>query len=169
MSADEATTAATGTGPDATEDTTGGHPEVVRGGQRVIAINSQPQPTDTDLPPRDMRRLGSVDVHATEPTTSEPRRRRARSGSALVAILVTAVPVLLAAYGITFLEDRTVVLAATGVLALVWLLGLVSAWRGLGPRGGEGRGAVMFGRAVGLVAGAVGAVYLLIDVVSPLL
>lgn len=146
------------------------HNEVVRGGQRVIVVNSQPAPSDNgDLPPRRMRRLGAVQQHATDPVTGETRRRSPRAGGALSAIVIAAVPVLLAAYAITFLEDRTVVLAATGVLALLWLVGLGTAWRGLGPKGRDGRGAVLFGRAVGLVAGAVGAVSLLIEDVSALL
>ena len=146
------------------------HAEVVRGGQRVIVVNSQPAPSASgDMPPRRMRRLGAVQQHATDPVTGETRRRSPRRGGALSAIVIAAVPVLLAAFGITFLEDRTLVLAATGALALLWLVGLASAWRGLGPKGRDGRGAVLFGRAVGLVAGAVGAVYLLIDKVAPLL
>ena len=165
MSADEATTA----DADVEVDIDRRHAEVVRGGQRVIVVNSQPEPGASELPPRRMRRLGAVEQHATDPVTGEVRRRSNRSGGALWAIVVAAVPVLLAAFGITFLEDRTLVLAATGVLALLWLLGLASAWRGLGPNAREGRGAVLFGRAVGLVAGAVGAVYLLIDTVAPLL
>lgn len=166
MSADEATSV-----DDADVEVDGDrrHAEVVRGGQRVIVVNSQPKPGAVDMPPRRMRRLGAVQQHATDPVTGETRRRSPRTGSALSAIVLTAVPVLLAAFGITFLEDRTLVLAATGALALLWLLGLASAWRGLGPKGRDGRGAVMFGRAVGLVAGAVGAVSLLNDKVAGLL
>lgn len=165
MSADEATTA----DDDLEVDIDGGHPEVVRGGQRVIVVNSQPRPSENELPPRRMRRLGSVQTHATDPVTGEARRRPNRGGSALTAIVTAAVPVLLLAFGITFLTDRTAVLAATGVLAVLWLVGMATAWRGLGPNGREGRGGVLFGRAVGLVLGAVGAVYLLIDQVAPLI
>lgn len=168
MSADEAT-ADTADTPGTGVDERSGHPEVMRGGQRVIVVNSQPNPGEDDLPPRQMRGLGAVATHATDPVTGDSRRRRS-GGGALMAIVVAAVPVLLGAFLIAqFLEDRTVVLAATAVLALLWLVGLASAWRGLGPNGRDGRGAVYFGRAVGLVVGAVGAVYLLIDVVPPLL
>lgn len=163
MSADEAT--AERSEPDETADT---HTEVMRGGQRVIVVNSQPRPGDEELPPRQMRGLGSVSNHASGPVSSDQRRRR-RSGGALGAIVTAAVPVLLAAFAITFLEDRTLVLGATAVLAVLWLVGLGTAWRGLGPKGRDGRSGVFFGRAVGLVVGAVGAVYLLIDVVPPLL
>lgn len=176
MSADEATTEA----PDARDSSPddpeagAGHPEVVRGGQRVIVVNSQPRPGEEELPPRQMRGLGSVQTHATGPVSGgEQRRRRASTGSSLTAIVTTAVPVLLAAYVITLIADSslddTFVLAATALLALLWLGGLVSAWRGLGPGGRDGRSGVHFGRAVGLVVGAVGAVYLLIEVVPPLL
>ena len=155
-------------------DAGSGHPEIVRGGQRVIVVNSQPRPGEGDLPPRQVRGLGSVSLHATDPVTKDQRPRKSGAGSALLAIVTAAVPVLLAAFAIRiaaerFDASRTVVLGATAVLAVCWLIGLASAWRGLGPKGRDGRGSVFFGRAVGLVAGAVGAVYLLIEVVPPLL
>lgn len=164
MSADEATAERS----DADEPESG-HPEVMRGGQRVIVVNSQPRPGDDDLPPRQVRGLGAVSNHASGPVSGSEQRRRASGGSALGSIVTAAVPVLLAAFAITFLDDRLMVLLATGVLVAFWLVGLATAWRGLGPKGRDGRGAVFFGRAVGLVVGAVGAVYLLIDVVPPLL
>jgi hypothetical protein len=86
-----------------------------------------------------------------------------------MSLLLTAVPVAAAAYGITFLEDRTTILAATGGLALLWLLGIIAAWRGLAPGGRDNRAGLWLGRAIGLVMGAVAAVYLLLDTVSPLL
>ena len=140
-------------------------------GNRVIVVNSQPAAGQQELPPRRLRSLGPVSSHATEtmPGESRPRRSSGRRGNALVALLLTALPVAAAAWGITLLEGRTEVLAATGALAAVWLLGIVAAWRGLAPGGRDNRAGVWLGRAIGLVLGALAAVYLLLDTVSPLL
>lgn len=146
------------------------HQEVERDGERVIVVNSQPSRTEQELPPRRMRSLGSVAAHATSPVSGgEGRPRRgSRRGSPLVSMLVTAVPLVAAAWGITFLEDRVPILVATGLLVLVWLLGIAAAWRGLGP-GSRDSGGTWLGRAIGLVLGAVAAVYLVLDTVTPLL
>lgn len=147
------------------------HEEVRADGERVIVVNSQPRARDeSDLPPRQVRSLGSVAAHATDPISgdSQPRRGGSRRGNPLLSILLTAVPLAAAALGITFLEGRTTVLAATAALALVWVLGIAAAWRGLGPRGRDS-GGVWLGRAIGLVLGALAAVYLLLETVSPLL
>lgn len=158
---------------DATEasDVTGAtHREEVRAdGERVIVVNSQPSARESELPPRQMRSLGAVTAHATDPVSGDgqPRRGASRRGRPLVSMLVTSVPLAAAAFGITFLEDRSTVLTATAALVLVWLLGIVAAWRGLGP-GGRDSG-IWLGRAIGLVLGALAAVYLLLDTVSPLL
>lgn len=155
---------------DVTEST---HREEVRDdGERVIVVNSQPRAReDSDLPPRQMRSLGSVTAHATDPVTGEgqPRRGGGRRGRPLLSLLVTAVPLAAAAYGITLLEERTAILAATAALLVVWLLGIASAWRALDPEGRDKRSGIWLGRAVGLVLGALAAVYLLLDTVTPLL
>lgn len=147
------------------------HEEVRADGERVIVVNSQPRARDdSEMPPRQVRSLGSVASHATDPVSgdSQPRRGGSRRGNPLLSMLLTAVPLAAAAFGITFLEDRTTVLAATGGLAVVWVLGIAAAWRGLGPRSRDS-GGVWLGRAIGLVLGALAALYLLLDTVSPLL
>lgn len=140
-------------------------------GERVIVVNSQPEAGQQELPPRRLRALGPVMAHATEavPGESRPRRGGGRRGSALLSLLFTALPVAAAAYGITFLEDRTTILGATGGLALLWLFGIIAAWRGLAPGGRDNRAGLWLGRAIGLVLGAVAAVYLLLDTVTALL
>lgn len=158
--------------PGASDVTESTHREEVRAdGERVIVVNSQPRARDgSEMPPRQMRSLGSVTSHATDPVSgdSQPRRGGGRRGKPLLSILLTALPLVAAAFGITFLEGRTVVLGATAALVLVWLLGIVAAWRGLGPGGRDSRGGIWLGRAIGLVLGALAAVYLLLDTVSPL-
>lgn len=146
------------------------HEEVERDGERVIVVNSQPSSTERELPPRGMRSLGSVAAHATSPVSGgEGRPRRGgRRGNPMVSMLATAVPLVLAAWAITFLDDRVPILVATGALVLVWLLGIAAAWRGLGP-GARDSGGTWLGRAIGLVLGALVAVYLLLDTVTPLL
>ena len=140
-------------------------------GDRVIVVNSQPRASEHERPPRRLRSLGSVAAHATEAVTGDggPRRHSGRRGSSLLALLVTALPVAAAAWGITFLEGRTRILAATAALGVVWLLGIAAAWRGLAPGNRDNRAGVWLGRAIGLVLGAVAAVYLLLDTVAPLL
>ncbi len=140
-------------------------------GDRVIVVNSQPQGGQQELPPRRLRSLGPVAAHATEamPGDGRPRRSSGRRGNAFLALLLTAVPVALAAWGITMLEGRTTILAATGGLAALWLIGIIAAWRGLAPGGRDNRAGLWLGRAIGLVLGALAAVYLLLDTVSPLL
>lgn len=147
------------------------HPEVERNGERVIVVNSQPSAIDKELPPRRLRSLGAVSAHATSPVSggdSRPRRGTTRRWRPLVAMLVTALPLIAAAWGIRFLDARGAILATTAVLVLVWLVGIVAAWRGLGP-GSRDSGGVWLGRAIGLVLGALVAVYLLLDTVTPLL
>jgi len=145
--------------------------EVQRGGDRVIVVNSQPDIGSDELPPRRLRSLGAVAAHATDPMSgdSRPRRGGTRRGNPLVSMVMTAAPIALAAYGITFLTGRTTMLATTAELALFWLGGITLAWRGLGPGGRDARGGIWLGRAIGLVIGAVAAVYLLLDTVTPLL
>ena len=140
-------------------------------GDRVIVVNSQPQAGQQEMPPRRLRSLGPVAAHATEamPGDGRPRRSSGRRGNAFLSLVLTAVPVALAAWGITMLEGRTSVLAATAALAVLWLLGIVAAWRGLAPGGRDNRAGLWLGRAIGLVLGALAAVYLLLDTVSPLL
>jgi len=146
------------------------HEEVRANGDRVIVVNSQPPSGDAEVPRRKLRSLGAVSAHATDPITgdSRPRRGSTRRGSPLVALLVTAVPFAAVALGISYLDGRVAILASTAVLALVWLLGIAAAWRGLGPGRRDSSG-VWLGRAVGLVLGALVAVYLLLDTVTPLL
>lgn len=156
---------------DVTETT---HREEVRAdGERVIVVNSQPRVRDSgEMPPRQMRSLGSVSAHATDPVSGDSQPRRGgggRRGTPLLSMLLTAVPLAAAAWGITFLDSRTAILTAAATLVVVWLLGIVAAWRGLGPGGRDSRGGVWLGRAIGLVLGALAAVYLLLDTVSPLL
>lgn len=157
-----------------TDDVTeASHREEVRpDGERVIVVNSQPSGGDEDLPPRRLRSLGSVAAHATDPVPGDGRPRRGsgrRGGRPLLSMLATAVPVAAAALGITYLDSRTSILGATAVLVALWLLGIVAAWRGLGPGSRDSRGGVWLGRAIGLVLGALAAVYLLLDTVTPLL
>ena len=146
------------------------HEERRVNGDRVIVVNSQPQAGQQGLPPRKLRSLGPVASHATEtmPGEGRPRRSSGRGGNAFVALVLMAVPVAAAAWGITFLEERTEILAATGALAVLWLLGIVAAWRGLAPGGRDKRAGVWLGRAIGLVLGALAAIYLLLDTVTPL-
>lgn len=142
------------------------------GGDRVIVVNSQPRASEREMPPRRLRSLGPVAAHATEAMPGEGRPRRSgsgRRGNAFVALLVTALPTIAAAYAITLLEGRTAILVATGVLAALWLAGIVAAWRGMAPGGRDNRAGIWLGRAIGLVLGALVAVYLLLDTVSPLL
>lgn len=147
------------------------HEERRANGDRVIVVNSQPQAGQRELPPRRLRSLGPVSSHATEalPGDGRPRRSSGRRGNAFLALLVTAVPVTAAAFGITLLEGRSVILGAAGGLAALWLLGIVAAWRGLAPGNRDNRAGVWLGRAIGLVLGALAAVYLLIEPVSALL
>ena len=155
-------------------DVTGtAHREEVRAdGERVIVVNSQPRARDgSELPPRQMRSLGAVTAHATDPVSgdTQPRRGSTRRGNPLLSMLLFAVPLAAAAWGITMLEGRTAVLGATAALVVLWLVGIVAAWRGLGPGSRDGRSGVWLGRAIGLVLGALAAVYLLLDTVTPLL
>ncbi len=157
-----------------TDDVTeASHREEVRpNGERVIVVSSQPAGSEEDLPPRRLRSLGSVAAHATDPVPGESRPRRGsgrRSGRPLLSMLSTAVPLAAAAFGITYLDDRTPILAATAALTLLWLVGIAAAWRGLGPGSRDSRGGVWLGRAIGLVLGALVAVYVLLDTVTPLL
>ncbi len=140
-------------------------------GDRVIVVNSQPQAGMQELPPRRLRSLGPVTSHATEavPGDGRPRRSSGRRGNAFLALLLTALPVAAVAFGIRLLEDRTAILVATGALAVVWALGIIAAWRGLAPGNRDNRAGVWLGRAIGLVLGALAAVYLLLETVSPLL
>lgn len=156
-----------------TDDVTeASHREEVRPtGERVIVVNSQPSGSDEDLPPKRLRSLGSVAAHATDPVPGDgrPRRGSGRRGRPLLSMLAMAVPLAAAAFGITLLEDRTVILAATAALTVLWLVGIAAAWRGLGPGSRDSRGGVWLGRAIGLVLGALVAVYVLLDTVTPLL
>lgn len=143
------------------------HHEEVRGDDRVIVVNSQPGRTESELPPRRLKSLGSVSSHATDPVSGDGQPRRGgRRGNPLLSLLLFAVPLALAGFGIAQLDARTPLLAATAALAAVWLVGIVAAWRALGPGGRDGRSAVWLGRAIGLVLGAVAAVYLLLDPVA---
>lgn len=140
-------------------------------GDRVIVVNSQPQAGQQELPPRRLRSLGPVAAHATEamPGDGRPRRSSGRRGNAFLSLLMTALPTIAAAYAITLLNGRTAILASTAVLAVLWLAGIGAAWRGMAPGGRDNRAGVWLGRAIGLVLGALVAVYLLLDTVSPLL
>lgn len=148
------------------------HEERRDGGDRVIVVNSQPRASERELPPRRLRSLGPVAAHATEAMPGDGRPRRSsggRRGNALVSLLLTALPTIAAAYGITLLEGRTTILAATAALAVLWLLGIVAAWRGMAPGGRDNRAGIWLGRAIGLVLGALVAVYILLEPVSGLL
>lgn len=153
-----------------TDEAAPAHEETRRGEHRVIVVSSQPEARDQELPPQRLRSLGAVAAHATEPVSAErsPRSTGRRSG-ALLALLSTSVPLALAAWGIRFLDGRTVILVATAVLAIVLVAGLVAAWRALGPGGRSTRGGVWMGRAVGLVLGGFVAFYLLVNTVTALL
>ncbi len=152
-----------------TDEATTEHEEVRRGGQRVIVVNSQPATSPSERLPRRLRSLGSVSAHATDPVSVDSRPRRRSSGNALMGLISTLLPLSLIAGGITVLNSRTAILTWSGILAGLLLVGLVMAWRGLGPRGRDGRGGVWFGRAVGIVGGGLVAVKLLLDKVLPLL
>ncbi len=146
--------------------------EVRPNGDRVIVVNSQPTDSEGELPPRRLRSLGSVAAHATDPIPGDSRPRRGsgrRSGRPLLSMLATAVPLAAAAFGITYLDGRTLILAATAALIVLWLVGIAAAWRGLGPGSRDSRGGVWLGRAIGLVIGALVSVYVLLDTVTPLL
>ncbi len=146
------------------------HEEVRRDGDRVIVVNSQPASGEGEMPPRRLRHLGAVAAHATDPVSGDAQPRRgSRGGNPLLSILLYALPFAAAAYGITQLTGRTVLLGATAGLLVLWLLGIVAAWRGLGPGQRDGRTGVWLGRAIGLVLGALAAVYLLLEKVSGLL
>lgn len=148
------------------------HEEVRADGERVIVVNSKPRArSESDLPPRQMRSLGNVTAHATDPVSgdSQPRRGNTRRGRPLLSMLLTAALLAGAAFGIGFLEGRTVILGAAAGLVVVWLFGIGAAWRALGPGGRDGRSGVWLGRAIGLVLGALAAVYLLLDKVTGLL
>lgn len=161
-------------GPSVTSEQTGdvaepAHHEEVRDGERVIVVNSQPRSGEQELPPRRLRSLGAVSSHASEAPSSEGRPRRGRRGNPLVSMLVTFVPLAAAAWAITLLDGRVAILVTTSLLALVWLVGIAAAWRGLGPGSRDSRGGIWLGRAIGLVLGALVALYLLLDTVTPLL
>ncbi len=145
------------------------HEEVRRGGQRVIVVNSQPATLNTERPPGRLRSLGSVSAHATDPVSVDSRPRRRSSGSSILGLLSTAVPLGLGAWAVKAMTGRTGILTFASILAAFLLIGLVMAWRGLGPRGRDGRGGVWFGRAVGLVVGGLAAVYLLLEKVSAII
>ncbi|MFT6942774.1 MAG: hypothetical protein ACJA2F_000969 [Nitriliruptoraceae bacterium] len=152
-----------------TDEATTGHEEVRRGGQRVIVVNSQPVSSNTERPPGRLRSLGSVSAHATDPVSVDSRPRRRSTGNSIIGVLSTSLPMGFGALAVSAMTGRSDILLYSTILAAFLLIGLLLAWRGLGPRGRDGRGGVWFGRAIGLVLGGLAAVYLLLEKVSAIL
>jgi hypothetical protein len=116
-----------------------------------------------------LRSLGSVSAHATDPVSVDSRPRRRSTGNSIIGVLSTSLPMGFGALAVSAMTGRSDILLYSTILAAFLLIGLLLAWRGLGPRGRDGRGGVWFGRAIGLVLGGLAAVYLLLEKVSAIL